>query len=189
MRSPQTPTTGLRAMSRLWTTEPHGAPIYSLAFNQTHASHLSLFATVGANRINIYRLEENDGQPPATHTVPVASSSSIRLEALQAYVDEDPAELFYCCIWGVHERTAHALLAVAGKMGTIRVLDCHRGHVHTVLQGHGGAVHELCFHPCQHALLFSASADGSVRLWHILARDCVAVFAGHEVKITPHSER
>ena len=53
------------------------------------------------------------------------------------------------------------------------------GTVHCILQGHGGAINDMRFHPQERALLLSASADESIRLWHIGARCCLATFAGH----------
>ena len=36
--------------------EPHGQPVYAVAFNDVDAAHADVFATVGANWVSIYRL-------------------------------------------------------------------------------------------------------------------------------------
>ena len=118
------------------------------------------------------------GSKAATKIQTHGKATSARLLVVQEYRDEDEDERFYALAWGADARTSNALLAVGGEQRHIKLIDVHEGCVHGVLQGHGGAVHDLRFHPAQRALLFSGSADFSVRLWHVGARDCVASFAG-----------
>ena len=107
---------------------------------------------------------------------------------LQSYVDDDSDERFYSCDWGVLESDGEpgvpsdrtAFLAVAGEQRQIKVINCCTGKVHSVLQGHGAVIFEIRFHPTRPSLLLSGSADESVRLWHVLTRECVAVFSGAE---------
>eukprot|EP00316_Scyphosphaera_apsteinii_P012007 CAMPEP_0119307898 /NCGR_PEP_ID=MMETSP1333-20130426/8266_1 /TAXON_ID=418940 /ORGANISM="Scyphosphaera apsteinii, Strain RCC1455" /LENGTH=414 /DNA_ID=CAMNT_0007311545 /DNA_START=5 /DNA_END=1250 /DNA_ORIENTATION=+ len=110
-----------------------------------------------------------------------ASTVDVHITALQVYEDEDESERFYTLDWGIYAAgSCTALLAIAGELRHIKVLDCHHGHVLSVLQGHGSAIHEVRFHPVQRQLLLSASQDESVRLWDFLARDCIAIFAGDQ---------
>ena len=181
--------------------EHHRKPIYSVAFNQVDSSLASLFATVGANCASVYLLNpgagtEGDGDAnDACEEVARAPKPTKRrkrrrggaLEQLadevvtlvQSYVDDDEDERFYCCDWGVLEdEDGSSLLAVAGEQRQVKAINCRTGEVHSVLQGHGAAIHEIRFHPTRPSLLLSGSADESVRLWHVLTRECVAVFAG-----------
>ena len=72
-----------------------------------------------------------------------------------------------------------SLLAVGGVRGHIKVLDASNASVYALLQGHGGAINEMRFHPTQRRLLLSCSADESSRLWHVGTRECLAMFAGN----------
>ena len=50
-------------------TEQHHSPVYAVAFNQCDEEHLSVFATVGANYANIYRIEDPvEATPEETDT-------------------------------------------------------------------------------------------------------------------------
>ena len=189
--------------------EAHRQPIYAVAFNQVDASLVDTFAACGANRVTIYGLTQGKGQEDGTSGVlsttdqgPQARSNKrvnradgkgadgelhgYSLQVLQAYCDEDKDERFYCCDWGVDGgmsvdggQLSGGLLAVAGAMRHIKVLDCCTGNVRAVLSGHGGDVFEVRFHPCERSLLLSASNDESVRLWHVRLAECLATFSGH----------
>jgi polycomb protein EED len=169
--------------------------IYCIAFNQIDSSLGTTFATVGVNCATVYRIDE----PAVEDTVAGKGSSNTAdagkrartangalmtqctLTTLQAYSDKDEHECFYCCAWGIEQpgaASAGCLLAVGGLMRQIRVIDCCAGGVRATLQGHGGAINELRFHPRESALLFSASADESLRMWHVGTRECLATFAG-----------
>jgi polycomb protein EED len=74
----------------------------------------------------------------------------------------------------------HALLAVGGALGVIKLIDCAARGLHRLLHGHGGAINELRFSPSNKALLFSASKDESVRLWNVRSGCCIAIFAGEQ---------
>ena len=172
--------------------ESHAGAIYAIAFNQVDASLASVFATVGANRVSVYRLEssrsptceEPDKVGLAPHEIPQAEAQAASsLTILQAYCDADDDECFYCCAWGAdvnpHSGTlCGSLLAVGGAKRHVKVLDACTGTVRSGLKGHGGAINEVQFHPRDRALLFSASADESIRLWHTGTAECLATFSG-----------
>jgi len=174
--------------------ESHAEPIYAIAFNQVDASLASVFATVGANRITVYRLESSSpmcGEPPRHKSKQVPDELQAQgedpctLTILQAYCDSDDGENFYCCAWGVDVdprcgAVCGSLLAVGGAKRHVKLLDACAGTVRSDMQGHGGAINELQFHPRDRALLFSASADESIRLWHTGLAQCLATFTGGE---------
>ncbi|KAL1507206.1 hypothetical protein AB1Y20_008056 [Prymnesium parvum] len=181
--------------------EHHRTPVYAVAFNQTDTTLASHFATIGSNCATVYRIHEllPEAMPiGSTETAvgggktakPKASSCKskkrrttqtlehVSLETVQHYRDADEEESFYCCDWGVLVVDGSSLLAVGGQQRQIKAINCRTGKVHSVMQAHGGAIHDLRFHPIQPSLLLSGSADESIRLWHVLTRDCIAVFAG-----------
>jgi polycomb protein EED len=123
----------------------------------------NLLATTGANRATIYELL------PDGH-----------IDVRQVYVDEERSESFFCCAWSMAQwcKERRPLLAIAGQLGIIRILDLQRHRVSRTLMGHGNAINELRFHPYKPALLLSASKDESIRLWNITCCVCVALFTG-----------
>ena len=201
-REPRAPLLGSSSAAMLMERESHRQPIYAVAWNQVDASLRDVFASVGSNRISVYRLSEaEEGQSVAEEGQSVAAvpphkankrrAGSCPPPALagralmlqQAYRDANTDERFYCCDWGlrvaVDGESATSLLAVAGALRHIKLIDCCKGLVDTVLRGHGGDINELRFHPRRRALLLSASADESVRLWHTGLAQCLATFTGH----------
>ena len=168
--------------------EPHGQPVYAVAFNDVDAAHADVFATVGANWVSIYRLpaspaSSNDEPAAAADKGPkrkprhAALSSLAALEAIQTYQDDED-ESFYCVEWGLAVGSDGALVAAAGKHRQIRLIDCHTARVTRTMQGHGGCVYELRFVPHHPTLLLSASEDESIRLWGTAYGSCLAIFAG-----------
>jgi len=142
--------------------EDHGQVLFGLAINLYDERWYNLFATTGANRATVYELLP-DG----------------KIEVRQVYVDEDQSESYFCCAWSVAPWCEEQpLLAVAGQLGIIRVLDCVRHNVSRTLMGHGNSVNDLRFHPYQPELLLSASKDESIRLWNVASCVCVALFTG-----------
>jgi polycomb protein EED len=157
-----------RAIPRNWTLtkrikEDHGQVLFGLAVNLYDERWRNLFATTGANRASIYELLP-DGN----------------IDVRQVYVDEDRSESFFCCAWTIAPwcKERRPLLAIAGQLGIIRILDLHRHRVSRTLMGHGNAINEVRFHPYKPALLLSASKDESIRLWNVVSCVCVALFTG-----------
>ena len=72
------------------------------------------------------------------------------------------------------------LLLVAGFRGIIKIIDCKTCTLKGALVGHGNHVNELCVHPKDTNLIFSASRDESLRMWNVKTRVCVAIFAGDQ---------
>ncbi|SPQ98580.1 unnamed protein product (mitochondrion) [Plasmodiophora brassicae] len=142
--------------------EDHGTPIYGLCFNDVDPDLCDCFATVGANRATVYRLNERTGA----------------VEPEQIYRDSDSNETFYTCLWMAHWATGAPLLVCAGLTGSIKVIDCSTRAPIKALLGHVGAVNEVRACPTNPVLLLSASKDRSVRLWNIETTICVAVFSG-----------
>ncbi|KAA0148991.1 hypothetical protein FNF29_06282 [Cafeteria roenbergensis] len=167
--------------------ESHGQPLFAVAFlDEEYAAALSdaepyadesrrggkgsvaHFATAGGRCITLYQGSEQGFEP------------------IQAYTDEDAGEDFYAVRWTVDVATGAPLIAAAGKRGPIKVLDAARMQAHCVLHGHGDAVNDIRAHPTDPSLILSSSKDESLRLWNLLAKCAVAVFAGergHESEV------
>ena len=109
--------------------EDHGKPLYGVSFNPYQNMYGVYFATVGSNRLTLYRCKEDD------------------IQLLQCYADPDPAENFYSCAWSQDPATSRPLVAAAGARGIVRIFSPVTRECVRSLVGHGAAVNELKFHP------------------------------------------
>eukprot|EP00112_Aurelia_sp_Birch-Aquarium-sp1_P017205 Seg397.19 transcript_id=Seg397.19/GoldUCD/mRNA.D3Y31 product="Polycomb protein eed-A" protein_id=Seg397.19/GoldUCD/D3Y31 len=145
--------------------EDHKQPIFGVQFFQLfHDDEKDplVFATVGSNRVSIYKCEEGSG----------------RVTLLQNYCDSDPEENYYTCSWSYDTESCDPILSFAGVKGVIHIVSIVRRQCTKYYQGHGSSINELRFHPVDPCLLFSASKDHSIRMWNIKTDICVSVFGG-----------
>ena len=153
--------------------EQHGGHLYCVSVCALRADDAGLFATVGANRASVYRLEDDGG-----------------VTLLRAFKDDNEHEQYFACAW-CEASTGELLLALAGHTGVVRVLDVSaevndaQKHAQKKtpslfrdLRGHGGSVNDVRAHPCAPHLLLSASKDESCRLWNVDNGVCVFIFSG-----------
>jgi polycomb protein EED len=153
--------------------EQHGGHLYCVSVCALRADDAGLFATVGANRASVYRLEDDGG-----------------VTLLRAFKDDNEHEQYFACAW-CEASTGELLLALAGHTGVVRVLDVSaevndaQKHAQKKtpslfrdLRGHGGGVNDVRAHPCAPHLLLSASKDESCRLWNVDNGVCVFIFSG-----------
>ena len=155
--------------------EQHGGHLYCVSVCALRADDAGLFATVGANRASVYRLEDDGG-----------------VTLLRAFKDDNEHEQYFACAW-CEASTGELLLALAGHTGLVRVLDVSaeandakndakkKTFVPSLfrdLRGHGGSVNDVRAHPCAPHLLLSASKDESCRLWNVDNGVCVFIFSG-----------
>ncbi|KAI5838728.1 WD40-repeat-containing domain protein [Morchella snyderi] len=93
-----------------------------------------------------------------------------------------PTEALCSACWTRCTRTGAPLLAVGGAAGIIKILNIRTGKVQQTLVGHGDEIMEILVSPTDQAILASASADSTVRLWNIDARytrqPCALICAG-----------
>ncbi|XP_065056988.1 polycomb protein eed-B-like [Rhopilema esculentum] len=145
--------------------EDHKQPIFGVQFYQLlndDEKDPLVFATVGSNRVSVYKCEEGSG----------------RITLLQNYCDSDPEENYYTSAWSYNTETSDQILAFAGVKGAIHVVSVARRQSTKYYQGHGSSINELRFHPVEPLLLFSASKDHSIRIWNIKTDICVCVLGG-----------
>ena len=76
--------------------------------------------------------------------------------------------------------TSPQLCLVAGKRGTIKVIDTLQQSLVATLTGHCDEVYDLKLCPTNEWLILSAANDESIRLWNLKVPSCIALFAGHK---------
>lgn len=140
--------------------EDHGEPIFSIQFNPF--VDYDMFATVGANRVTVYKIIDN------------------QLEPVLCFADPNKSEKFYCCTWAIDVVANETVLLAAGDYGIIRIISPSETHSIRYLSGHGGAINDLKVSPTYQELVLSASKDHSLRLWNIRTEACIAIFGGVE---------
>lgn len=73
-------------------------------------------------------------------------------------------------------------LAIADKLGEIRLLPMVNHQPHLVFEGHTQEVHSLVWSPDGN-FLATGSSDQTVRLWDINTGKCLHIFEGHKARI------
>ncbi|CAF3657135.1 unnamed protein product [Rotaria sordida] len=146
--------------------ENHRQQIYAVEINnQVQYPNGILFATVGANSIQIYKFDTNTNKTQLVH----------------AYLDPDANEEYFACAWTtIDDKTDNSpkiLLAAGGERGVIRILDINRKSQYTALL-QTGAINHLTFAKAKPNFLCTASKNFTVTLWDILSSMCLVVFHG-----------
>lgn len=77
--------------------------------------------------------------------------------------------------WSLELSGDQQLLACGDWGGNIEVYDARTGEARRVLQGHGGLITGLAFHPGDGRLLASTSTDRSLRIWDLETGQCLMV--------------
>ncbi|XP_023512801.1 transducin beta-like protein 3 [Cucurbita pepo subsp. pepo] len=87
-------------------------------------------------------------------------------------------------VMGMTCHLSGGLLATAGADRKVLVWDVDGGFCTHYFTGHKGVVSSILFHPDPNKqLLFSGSEDGSVRVWDLMSKKCIATL-GHESTVT-----
>ncbi|CAF4035027.1 unnamed protein product, partial [Adineta steineri] len=146
--------------------ENHRQQIYAVEVNnQVQYPNGFLFASVGANSIQIYKFDTNTNKTQLVH----------------AYLDPDANEEYFACAWTMiddkTEDSPKILLAAGGERGVVRILDVHRKSQHTALL-QTGAINHLTFAKAKPNLLCTASKNFTITLWDVLSSMCLVVFHG-----------
>ena len=128
----------------------------------------------------------------ATETIQSVRSQPGRksLTLVMVFKDSDNQEEFNTCVFagGTFSRPRLSVeklckrqqyLCVAGKLGTIKVIDLSRKALHGILFGHAGEVMDLKVSPINEWIVVSSSKDETLRIWNLKANTCVAILGGH----------
>ncbi|KAI8062353.1 WD40-repeat-containing domain protein [Gilbertella persicaria] len=91
---------------------------------------------------------------------------------IKKYTHPEDQEIFYCMAWTTVQLEGEVdancnVLAVAGRLGSIKLMNPLQHECYRYLFGHRQAVLKLAFAKSEPQWLFSASADNTVRLWDI----------------------
>lgn len=70
------------------------------------------------------------------------------------------------------------LLALAGEIGSIKIIDLYYPSYINILKGHGSRIIALLNHPIYEHILFSCSADTTIRMWDIRTNRTLIIFGG-----------
>ncbi|KAM0040281.1 putative transcription factor WD40-like family [Helianthus debilis subsp. tardiflorus] len=136
-------------------------PIYAVVFNFINSRYYDVFATVGGNRVTVYKCLEGG-----------------MIDVLRSYIDDDQEdESFYTVCWA-SDAGGTPLLVAGGINGIIRVIDARNENIHKNLVGHGNSINEVRTKTLNPSLVLSASKDESVRLWNVQTGICILIFAG-----------
>ncbi|KAK9689083.1 hypothetical protein RND81_09G034200 [Saponaria officinalis] len=135
-------------------------PLYAVVFNFIDSRFYNVFATVGGNRVTIYRCLEGG-----------------TIAVLQSFIDEDKDESFYTVSWAC-DVDRRPFLVAGGSNGIIRVIDAANEKIHKSYVGHGDSINEIKTQSLNPSLIVSASKDESVRLWNVHTGICILIFAG-----------
>lgn len=92
-----------------------------------------------------------------------------------AILDEDRTETYMCCDFA---ETEASCLLVAGFNGIIKIIDLEKCKINRFLKGHGNKINSLKTHTTNRSIVFSGSADLSIRMWDIKTGKPLCIFGG-----------
>uniref|UniRef100_A0A7S3JWN0 Uncharacterized protein n=1 Tax=Aureoumbra lagunensis TaxID=44058 RepID=A0A7S3JWN0_9STRA len=163
--------------------ETGGRPLFGLSFwpgtkikskQDEENEDIYYFCTVGGNTGTVYAIIKDKNQ-----------KLKLEITPREKFVDDDETEEFYTCCWTTAERISDnedevstPLLIVAGAHGSAKIADFTQEPNNLALVGHGNAINDCRVHPIHPWLLVTASKDESARLWNVITRKCIAIFAG-----------
>ncbi|KAK9239842.1 WD40-repeat-containing domain protein [Lipomyces kononenkoae] len=114
-----------------------------------------IFATIGDTHVVIAAC----GMDP--------SSQDKNIDIIATYGDENPQESLCSACWTYDTNTNHPLIAVGGKSGMVKLIDCSSGELVRVFKGHGDEILDLHTCPTHPHIIVSSSGDHTIRVWNL----------------------
>ncbi|KAK9460145.1 WD40-repeat-containing domain protein [Lipomyces oligophaga] len=129
-----------------------------------------IFATVGDTFTLICSCEHNP------------QDRAEKLKILATYDDDNDEESLCSVAWTQNPSTGAPWLAVGGKSGIIKIIDCITGQLVRSLAGHGDEILDLQVSPTLPYVLGSSSGDHTIRVWNLderwTSQPCAVICAG-----------
>ncbi|KAK9369198.1 WD40-repeat-containing domain protein [Lipomyces kononenkoae] len=143
---------------------------YVSFYPYTKPKEPQIFATIGDTQVVIAAC----GMDP--------TSQDKNIDIIATYADENPQESLCSACWTYDSNTGHPLIAVGGKSGIVKIIDCSSGELVRVLKGHGDEILDLHTCPTNAHIIVSSSGDHTIRVWNLdpMYKDqpCAIICAG-----------
>ncbi|KAK9248797.1 WD40-repeat-containing domain protein [Lipomyces tetrasporus] len=101
----------------------------------------------------------------ACGTDPTGQDQSI--DIIATYEDENPEESLCSVCWTYDTTTGRPWIAVGGKSGIVKIIDCASGNLVRTLKGHGDEILDLNTCPTHPYIIASTSGDHTIRIWNL----------------------
>lgn len=106
------------------------------------------------------------------------------LSLLYKIKDENNKEYFQSCIFLKFENKNNfyennqEFICLFGDLKYLKIISLINTNYYILLKGHGGKIIDVKRHPLKNNLIFSCSADTSIRLWDLKTKKTLKIFGG-----------
>ncbi|KAK9458137.1 WD40-repeat-containing domain protein [Dipodascopsis uninucleata] len=105
-----------------------------------------------------------------------------KLEILSTYSDDNSEESLCSVCWLKSPVDGKPLLAIGGKSGVVKIIDCSTGKLVASMRGHGDEILDLQTSPTHPHIFASTSGDHTVRVWTLdpiySSQPCIVICGG-----------